>query len=130
MNREVGPLRHGNMRGDPSKAPRCGAKTRRGTPCLCPAMRRRRRCRLHGGKSTGPRTLKGVERSRRARWRHGCRSREVRELLAKNRRQVRFFFALLEALPPGALDSDEDLDAALSSPKIARLWRAHAPGVR
>lgn len=36
-----------------SGAPRCGAKTRRGTACRCPAMRDRKRCRLHGGKSTG-----------------------------------------------------------------------------
>jgi len=38
-----------NLRG----AARCGAKTRGGTPCQCPAMRRRKRCRLHGGLSTG-----------------------------------------------------------------------------
>ena len=30
-------------------APRCGAKTRRGTPCKAPAMRGRKRCRMHGG---------------------------------------------------------------------------------
>lgn len=36
-----------------SAAPRCEAKNRAGTPCQCPAMRDRRRCRLHGGKSTG-----------------------------------------------------------------------------
>ena len=34
-------------------SPRCGAKTRSGTPCKAPAMRNGR-CRLHGGKSTGP----------------------------------------------------------------------------
>lgn len=34
-------------------APRCGARNRAGTPCQCPAMRDRKRCRLHGGKSTG-----------------------------------------------------------------------------
>jgi hypothetical protein len=26
---------------------------------------------MHGGKSTGPRTAEGLERSRRANWRHG-----------------------------------------------------------
>ena len=30
-------------------APRCMARTRRGTPCQCPATRGRARCRLHGG---------------------------------------------------------------------------------
>jgi hypothetical protein len=38
-----------NLRG----APRCGAKTRSGTPCQRPALRERNRCRLHGGLSTG-----------------------------------------------------------------------------
>jgi hypothetical protein len=34
-------------------APRCGAKSRAGTPCRCPAIRGRNRCRLHGGLSPG-----------------------------------------------------------------------------
>jgi hypothetical protein len=34
-------------------APRCGAKTRAGTPCRCPAIRGRSRCRIHGGLSPG-----------------------------------------------------------------------------
>jgi hypothetical protein len=36
------------------------------------------RCRLHGGLSTGPRTPEGLERSRRARWKHGGYSVEAR----------------------------------------------------
>ena len=38
---------------------RCGAKTRRGTPCQRPANKRNGRCRLHGGASSGPRTEQG-----------------------------------------------------------------------
>jgi hypothetical protein len=34
-------------------APRCGAKTRAGGQCQCPAIRDRKRCRLHGGRSPG-----------------------------------------------------------------------------
>jgi hypothetical protein len=34
-------------------APRCGAKTRAGSPCKGPALRGRSRCRLHGGLSSG-----------------------------------------------------------------------------
>jgi hypothetical protein len=34
--------------GDPNSAPRCGAKTRRGTACQSPAMANGR-CRMHGG---------------------------------------------------------------------------------
>ena len=53
------------------------------------------RCRMHGGGSTGPNTPEGLERSRRARWVHGAYSREVRELVAKNRRIWRELKALL-----------------------------------
>ena len=31
------------------QSPRCGARTRRGSPCRSPAVRGRRRCRMHGG---------------------------------------------------------------------------------
>jgi hypothetical protein len=34
-------------------APRCGAKTRAGGECQCPAIRGRPRCRIHGGLSPG-----------------------------------------------------------------------------
>ncbi|MFM6950656.1 MAG: HGGxSTG domain-containing protein [Chakrabartia sp.] len=30
-------------------APRCGAKTRKGTPCEAPAVTGKARCRMHGG---------------------------------------------------------------------------------
>jgi glucans biosynthesis protein len=35
------------------QAPRCGAKTRAGPPCQCPALRGRSQCRIHGGLSPG-----------------------------------------------------------------------------
>lgn len=31
------------------RSARCGAKTRRGTPCLSPAVKGKKRCRMHGG---------------------------------------------------------------------------------
>ena len=40
----------------------CGAKTRAGTPCKKPALWNGR-CRLHGGRSTGPRTAAGKAKS-------------------------------------------------------------------
>lgn len=63
-------LRNDNPPGDFRKAARCGARTRRGTPCQCPAMANGR-CRLHGGLSTGPRTAEGIARIRRAVTKHG-----------------------------------------------------------
>ena len=70
-------LRNANPPGDFSKAARCGAKTRRGTPCQCPAMPNGR-CRLHGGLSTGPKTPEGIERIRRAVTKHGRYSRAAK----------------------------------------------------
>src|SRR2546423_1965850 len=37
------------MLGPMHGATRCGAKTRRGTACQSPAVRGKRRCRMHGG---------------------------------------------------------------------------------
>ena len=87
-------LKNGNPPGDMSKAARCGAKTRRNTKCLGPAMTNGR-CRMHGGLSTGPRTPEGLERSRRARWKHGVYSRETRAVLGESRRRWRELLALL-----------------------------------
>src|SRR5215468_9691103 len=56
-------------------APRCGARSKRtGKPCQGAAMPNGR-CKLHGGKSTGPRTPEGLER---ANWKHGHFSREAK----------------------------------------------------
>jgi len=83
-----GRLKNGNSPGDFLSAPRCGARTRCGGSCRQPAMKNGR-CRLHGGLSTGPRTPAGLARSRRARWKHGARSAQVRALLREARLQAR-----------------------------------------
>jgi hypothetical protein len=41
---------------------RCGARTRKGSPCQCKPMPGKRRCRLHGGLSTGARSEAGRAR--------------------------------------------------------------------
>ncbi|WP_418953535.1 HGGxSTG domain-containing protein [Zeimonas sediminis] len=48
--------------------PRCGARCRDGHACLAPVFKRpdgqlSRRCRLHGGASTGPKTAEGRRRA-------------------------------------------------------------------
>jgi len=67
-------------RGNPNLAlaPRCGARTRAGCPCRAPAIRGKLRCRMHGGRSTGPRTEEGLTRLRIARTIHGHYGAEVR----------------------------------------------------
>jgi len=51
--------------------PRCGARTRKGVPCLVRVEPGKRCCRFHGGLSTGPRTPEGKARiaaAQRRRW--------------------------------------------------------------
>jgi hypothetical protein len=70
-------------------APRCGAKTRTGTPCKSPAMKNGR-CRMHGGASTG--APKGNENA----FKHGYYSveavaerRAVRDLIRRSNRHMK-----------------------------------------
>src|SRR3954447_26962066 len=81
------------VRGDPSKAPRCGAKTRSGSSCKRPAERnpktgKRSRCRLHGGLSTGPRTPQGKSRIGDLHFRHGRYTNAAREAKAELKRRL------------------------------------------
>lgn len=49
----------------------CGAKTRKGTECRALSEPNRRRCRFHGGLSTGPKTEAGrarIAEAQRRRW--------------------------------------------------------------
>ncbi|MEY8840642.1 HGGxSTG domain-containing protein [Cribrihabitans sp. XS_ASV171] len=54
---------------------RCGAKTRKGTPCRAKSVPGKRRCKFHGGMSTGARTPEGIERIREAQRRRWARWR-------------------------------------------------------
>ena len=69
---------------------RCLAKTRQGKPCKNPVVTSRKKCRMHGGKSTGPTTVKGQEKVRMASLRHGRRSHarveKIKALTAELRR--------------------------------------------
>jgi hypothetical protein len=67
--------------------PRCGARTRQGTPCQSPAYKHNHRCRLHGGLATGPRTKEGLARLTASKITHGRFTRAKREA-AKRRAQL------------------------------------------
>lgn len=59
-----------------NQLPKCGARCKRtGLPCLQPAMANGR-CRLHGGKSTGPRTKEGRKAIAKANTKHGWYSEQ------------------------------------------------------
>ena len=60
--------------------PRCGARTRKGTSCMAPAVTGKRRCRMHGG-AEGSGAPKGNQNALK----HGLYTREALE----ERRQLR-----------------------------------------
>lgn len=69
--RNTGPMR---------QSPRCGAKTRKGTPCQSPAVKGKKRCRMHGGAKGS-----GAPLGNQNAFKHGEHSHEAKEF----RRHVR-----------------------------------------
>jgi len=99
-DKKTGSLKNGNLSGDLSKCLRCGAKTRKGTKCKSPAMKNGR-CRMHGGKSTGPKTAEGIERIRQAHLKHGYYSKEAIRERAQENGLYQFFKNMLQKLNDG-----------------------------
>jgi hypothetical protein len=106
-------------RGNPNLAlaPRCGARTRSGCPCRSPAIHGKLRCRMHGGRSPGPRTPEGRIRVRDARTIHGNYGAAAR---AKNR----FRITLLRI---ARVDIALDLYQAHLPPAFAACLCGHPP---
>ena len=84
MTRNTGPMR---------QSPRCGAKTRAGTPCQAPAVHGKKRCRMHGG-AQGSGAPKGNQNALK----HGMYSRDslaftkhMRKLLRDGRDAIEKF---------------------------------------
>lgn len=69
--RNIGPM---------NEAPRCGARTRGGTSCRCPAISGKARCRMHGGSKSG------APKGNRNAVRHGVYTKEAieREVRVRN----------------------------------------------
>ena len=70
---------------------RCQAKTRSGVACQNFPINNKKRCRLHGGLSTGPKTSEGKASCIAAHWKHGRRSRnyiQVRKYIWQQLREV------------------------------------------
>ena len=75
------------MHPDPSpmnQSLRCGARTRSGSPCRSPAMKGRRRCRMHGGAKDS-----GAPAGNRNALKHGSYSREAIEVRRRMRALLR-----------------------------------------
>ncbi len=77
----------------PNKAPKsghkkCGAKNRQGKPCRKHPMKGKQRCGLHGGKSTGAITPKGIATAAAAPLKHGAYSKMFRNLLSQTEKKA------------------------------------------
>ena len=73
--RNTGPMR---------ESPRCGARTRAGTPCQAPAVSGKQRCRMHGGARGS-----GAPFGNRNAFKHGQYAREAIEFRRAMRKHLR-----------------------------------------
>ena len=84
--------------------PRCQAKNRAGSQCAKPAVRGKRVCRNHGGRSTGAKTSEGMARIKEAATKHGRFTQEGRERATAQAARIRELedaLIVLEAIPEG-----------------------------
>jgi hypothetical protein len=75
---------HRRNTGPMLSSPRCGAKTRSGKPCRSPAVRGKKRCRMHGGAPGS-----GAPRGNKNALKHGSYTREAIGLLRYMRELMR-----------------------------------------
>ncbi len=83
----------------PISVPRCQARSKRSglQQCGLMAVRGKRVCRVHGGKSTGPRTREGKAAVAAAHLRHGRRAKDHTAMRRAQRDQVRALGVLARA---------------------------------
>lgn len=81
---------HPRNTGPMQESPRCGARTRKGTPCQAPAVTGKTRCRMHGGAAGS-----GAPKGNRNALKHGQYTAEgrafnahVRDLLRRGRESI------------------------------------------
>ena len=82
--------------GQDTPAPRCQAQSKRSKrQCRKAAIRGKQVCRIHGGKSTGPRTEQGRKRCAEAKTVHGWETRKIREIRAVKFREMKAWVRIL-----------------------------------
>lgn len=78
---------------------RCQAQSKRSKQqCRKAAIRGKKVCRIHGGASTGPKTVKGRKRCAAAKTLHGWETRELRKKRAEKFREMNTLFNFLKKL--------------------------------
>jgi len=76
--KNLGRLKNNNPPCDLRLLPRCVAKAKSsGKICGNPAMRDKKVCWIHGGRSTGPRTEEGLQKAKAAILKHGKYKKKV-----------------------------------------------------
>ena len=87
------PSPHKRNTGPMTQAARCGAKTRKGTPCQAPAVAGKKRCRMHGGAAGS-----GAPKGNKNALKHGlCTAEEkafnahVRDLIRQGKKMIEEF---------------------------------------
>ena len=89
--------KHVTLFGRDTPAPRCQAQSKRSKQqCRKAAIRGKQVCRIHGGKSTGPRTEQGRNRCASAKTIHGWETRELRKTRAEKFREMKAWVKFLK----------------------------------
>ena len=71
---------------------RCNATSKRTKKqCMAPAIKGKNKCRIHGGKSTGPRTAEGKARCAKSKTVHGSETRQGRIARGEAMKRLRYF---------------------------------------
>ena len=76
IDKELARVREKERKAAAKRRELCGAKTRKGTPCKALSEPGKRRCKLHGGKSTGAKTAEGRARIVEAQKRRWAKAKE------------------------------------------------------
>ena len=89
-------ISHISLAGGRIRAFRCQALSKRSKlQCKKAALKGKRVCMIHGGKSSGPITLEGKSRCAEAKTIHGRETRAIRTLRAEKLTELKFYFKLL-----------------------------------
>ena len=88
---------HISLIGGRIRAPRCQALSKRSKlQCKKAALKGKRVCMFHGGKSTGPLTKEGKQRCALAKTVHGRETRAIRVKRAQKLSEINFYFKILK----------------------------------
>jgi hypothetical protein len=117
--------------------PICGARTRKGAPCQSKRLRAGRRCRFHGGKSSGAKTPEGKARAVDAMHgvRHSVAGRAAHSELMRSKwasPEFRLRVALVKAARGNRRDRGYVSAARLNLPELEKrvAWAARRRAVR